>query len=95
VGSPFRILFAKAIDEHRSALVIEAHGAYMGGVAWLQSYEHQYHIGGGFHGGDTTTLRLVWEWWRHVADLEDFIDRRDWERPPQIEHRKKLPGASI
>jgi hypothetical protein len=39
--TPFRILWAKAIDEYRTALAVEFDGIILGGIAFLRNFEMQ------------------------------------------------------
>lgn len=85
-----RLLFAKALDGYRTAIVVDTGcGKLMGGVAFLANYEARWN----YHrpGANTLDLSFVWEWCRIVDSADAFADARGWERPPeQISHVKML-----
>jgi hypothetical protein len=96
-----RIVFARALDEVRSALVIEMLGGYQAGVVMITRYEdgvHRYGLAGqdyihGYTERWETRLWIQWEWRMSVNSPEEFADARGWERPPsqkQIEKPQRL-----
>jgi hypothetical protein len=109
IGTEVRIIFARALDEQRSALVIEILGQYHAGVAMITRYDdgvHRYGLAGqdrvlGYTERWETRLWIVWEWRQHVASPEEFMDQRGWERPPSQQRiegpRKRLTygGADV
>jgi hypothetical protein len=95
-----RIIFARAIDHMRSALVIEFLNGYRVGVAYITRLEdsaHRYGLAGqdrifGYSEQHETRLWLVWDWYETVTSPEDFMDKRGWERPPsQRQIEKPIP----
>ena len=96
-----RILWAEAIDEYRTAMVIDTGGSYMGGVVWMNSME--IHIAPlreiyginresffGARDNATMDIKLVWEWWKYVDSVDVMKNNRDWDKPKQIENVKQL-----
>jgi hypothetical protein len=75
-----RIVFARALDEMRSALVIEILGQYQAGVAVIVRYEDGIRYGGIDRW--ETRLWFDWEWRISVNSPEEFAAARGWEKPP-------------
>ncbi len=83
-----RILFARAIDDYKTAVVIEFNGLALGGVAFMRSFSVNVNLE--HYDNMTARIELVWEWWR-VVDLDDFMNNRGWEHPiKQIQMTPKL-----
>lgn len=99
-----RILFARALDGARTAIVIDTGmGQLLGGVVFLTDFKMDYgwksEVGrsGSLYaqrtGQDTMQLRFVWEWHKVVDSADAFADARGWEHPPeQISQTKMLEG---
>lgn len=95
-----RIVFARALDNVRSAMVIDLLGSYRVGVAYIARAEestHRYGIAGqdrvhAYSEQHETHLWLKWEWYRIVTSPEEFMDQRGWEHPPaQRQIEKPVP----
>jgi hypothetical protein len=97
-----RIIFARAIDSYRTALVLDLLGGYRVGVVYIERAEE--HIGRhgipgqdrifGYSERDELRLWLVWEWYEVVTSPEQFMDTRGWERPPP-QRRIEGPRTAI
>ena len=73
-----RLLWAKALDEHRTAIVIDSGmGELVGGVVILTDLT-MHHIYG-FRNLSTLELKFYWEWSRVVKSPEDFAESKEWE----------------
>jgi hypothetical protein len=97
-----QLLFAKAIDDDRTALVIKDNDRLQVGVANLTKYEWEHHFGHfqpwaprlSSEPYSNATLHFRWEWFDVVDSWEKFVANRGWERGPQrhIEQTKALPA---
>lgn len=97
-----RVLFAKALDGARTAIVIDTGaGQLLGGIAFLTDLKMNYgwrcdvgQSGASYAhrtGQDAMELRFIWEWHKVVDSADAFADSRGWERPPeQISNTKML-----
>ncbi len=93
-----KILYAKALDDIRTAVVIDTgNGKIIGGVAILNYFSNKYKPGNTLQesaryiGIEKSTLDLVWEWNKVVSehDLHHGVDRLftadiEPEPPPTI-----------
>jgi hypothetical protein len=100
IETEMRIVFARALDGIRTAMVIELMGNYRVGVVCIERMEDGMHRRGlagqdrifGYSEQCETRLWLVWEWYQHVSSPEEFMDQRGWERPPtQQQITKPVP----
>jgi hypothetical protein len=93
-----RLLWARALDDYRTAIVIDSGGGYlMGGVVVLVDFDFTMPFiatsPSGFNG--SLSMNFRWEWWRSVSSPEDFEQSREWERGkvaapvPMIEDRSE------
>ena len=98
-----RIVFARALDNVKSALVIEILGQYRAGVVYITRLEeriHQHVLSGqdrifGYTEQHEMQLWLVWDWYEIVTSPEEFMDQRGWEHPPsQRQIEKPVPMIS-
>lgn len=87
-----RLLWAKALDEHRTAIVIESGTKLMGGVALMT--DHTLNVTWSPIFDMRTDMRFRWEWSRTVDSADVFERQREWEKPPEqlpatkmLEHR--------
>lgn len=96
-----RIVFARAIDNIRTALVMESlDGTYRAGVVIIARYEEDIcrrNIVGqdrifGYVEHEEMRLWLVWEWYEIVTSPDEFMATRGWERAPsQRQIEKPVP----
>lgn len=88
-GAP-RLLWAEAIDEYYTALVVECHGELLGGVAALSSFDITFR--GNYyetHHSSYLTMKFFMAGFRVVKSREDFWQSREYAQARQ----KKLPEA--
>ena len=85
-----KIIFAKALDGYRSAIVFDTgNGKIIGGVGYIARASNDYKLGGSllaaarYEGIDKTHLDIKWEWCKSV-NAEEFERERLWENPPQL-----------
>lgn len=95
-----RIVFARALDRNRTALVLETFGKYLVGVAFITRYNESVSRRGlpgqdrifGYSEHHEMQIVMVWEWCQVVSSPEEFMDQRGWERPPsQPQIEKPVP----
>jgi hypothetical protein len=88
-----RILWAQAIDNVRTAIVIQLNDQFIGGVAFLEQFEYQQSMESDysyrFTRPSSMTLWLKWEWNKVVSSIEEFRDSEEWKQK-QISQDKKL-----
>ena len=73
-----RLLWAKALDDYRTAIVIDdGMGQLLGGVVLMTEFTTtiNYH----HHWNNGLTMKFYWEWFRVVNSPEDFEQSREWE----------------
>ena len=86
-----RIIFAKIIDDLRSAIVIDmGNNNIMGGVGIVSRVNNHYKAGVSLmqaakrEGITTSEIDIHWEWVKNV-NAEEFERNRLWETAPLIE----------
>jgi len=87
-----RVLFAKAIDEVRTAIVIDMGNEQLfGGVVFLTDFKINMRWHPAYPGD--MDLRFKWEWYKVIDNADAFSDNREWEKQPQqIGDVKQLEG---
>lgn len=90
-----RLLYARALNDAETAIVIDNGGQLLGGVAIMTEMMQTYTYPNRFHERyrDQMELRFVWVWNQVVSSTEWFERERAWERPPkQISNVKMIEG---
>lgn len=78
-----RLLWARALDDMRTAIVIDTGGGQLlGGVAVMTRFNMtmgcwDYHY-------NTMEMKFSWEWSRVIDSAEAFQESREWERPKEL-----------
>ena len=87
-----RLLWAEAIDDMRTAMVIDTQqGSLLGGVVLMMNFEMQFGRPRANRGIDgilrveiiddaRTKMELMWEWYRVVDSADAFRRSREWEK---------------
>src|SRR5271157_4984513 len=86
LGIGHRLLWAEAIDNDRTAIVIQYGGQFIGGIAQLQAFE--ICSWGYFASRRPTTMELkfIFEWYRVVDSVDEFRRSKEWQKPtPRFE----------
>lgn len=73
-----RLLYARALDDGSTAIVIDYDGKFLGGVAHLMSFKHCIHMGTRWLA--ETDFHFHWEWYELVDSPEDFAERKPWQK---------------
>jgi hypothetical protein len=87
-----RLLWAEAIDDMRTAIVIDTqYGSLIGGVAFMAEFQMDFgydRMRFSIHGAPFNEfvadarmkLDFVWEWYRVVDSADGFRRSREWEK---------------
>jgi hypothetical protein len=72
-----QLLWAQALDDGTTALVVGFGGKMLGGVAHLVQMNHEIHWSPSY---STMDLGFQWVWWRYVDSAEQFRESKEWAK---------------
>jgi len=88
-----RLLFAKALGETETAIVIDTTCGYLlGGVVVMTSLNTSFETHSVRFGIGDLKMEFRWLWYKTVTSPDDFAANKEWECPPEVSETKYLRG---